>query len=615
MTLRKVVPAPGVNREMSWYSAEGRWYDSNNVRFRQGYPEKIGGWECVSTNTYLGVCRALFNWSTLAGQNLVALGTNLKYYIERSGEYFDITPIRSTVVLTDPFATTSGSAVVVVTDVAHGAVNGDFVTFSGASAVGGLTLNNEYQITYIDADSYSITASSAASGTATGGGTVTAAYQLNTGATIELGGVGWGIGGWGMGPWGVGVASTYDIRLWSQSNFGEDLIFAPRRGPLCIWDATTGLAVRGTLLADAVGASDVPEIVLGVFVADVSRFVFAMGCNPLGSSTLDPMLIRWSDQENAIDWTPTEINQAGDLRLSNGSEIVSFFQSRQEILVWTDAALYSLQYVGPASGVWGAQLVGEHISIAGANAGGVAQSKAYWMGFDKFYYYDGTVGPLRCDVRRHIFSDFNQSQYAQVTCGVNESFDEVWWFYCSAASTQLDRYVIYNYVDNAWSYGEFGRTAWLDSHLRDYPLAATYANNLVYHELGTDDNTDGTAVALPAHITTGQFDIDDGDRFSFMWRVLPDFDFTGSTSATPNLTLSLLPFANAGSGVTDPASVGGDSSGIVTRAVSVPVEEFTGQLNIRARGRQLVVKVESDDLGVAWQYGSVRLDVKPDGRR
>lgn len=614
MTLKRIQFKPGINREATRYANEGGFYDCDKVRFRAGYPEKIGGWQRFSAATYLGICRSLWNWLTLSGQNVVGVGTNIKFYIERGGLYYDITPLRATATLTDPFDTTDTLTTVTVTDVAHGCITGDFVTFSGASAVGGLTLNGEYEVTVVDADTYTVEAASAATSTANGGGTVTAAYQINIGSEISVPVTGWGGGTWGSGGWGVGGASTTALRLWAQSNFGEDLIFNYRNGPLFLWDASDGTGVRATYLEDEVGAVDVPEVVLHSLVSDVSRFVFALGCNDLGSSVLDPMLIRWSDQEDATDWSPSSLNQAGSLRLSHGTEIVTGTQARQEILVWTDSALYSMQYLG-APIVWGAQLVGDNISIASPNAVVYSTGVAYWMGRDMFYRYDGTVTALPCSVRRYVFGDFNLDQYEQVFGGANESFSEIWWFYPSAGQTTVDRYVVYNYADNLWYYGTMPRTAWMDSGLKDYPMAATYVNNLVYQEYGTDCNRTGTTLPIEAYITSAPFDLDDGDDFMFVWRALPDVTFDGSLADSPSMELSFYPMQDAGSGVFNPASVGGDSDATVTRGVTTPIEEFTGEVFLRLRGRQMYVKFASTDLGVKWQAGALRLDVRPDGKR
>lgn len=628
MPLKKLLFRPGVNRENTRYAAESigaggtvqianataGWYDCDKVRFRAGTPEQIGGWAPFSVNFYRGICRSLWNWVTLDGDNLLGVGTNLKFYICQGGFYNDITPLRSTQTLTNPFTTEVGSPIVEVVDAAGGFTDGDFVTFSGATAVGGLTLNGEYQINVTSPTTYTVTAASNASSTATGGGTVTAAYQLNVGPAIVLPLTGWGAGPWGYGLWGVGVSPTDPIRLWSQSNFGEDLVFCPRGGALYYWDATSGVTSRGVLVSSLPGASGVPAAASAVLISDVSRFVFALGAADIGSSTLDPMLIRWSDQESVVDWTPSPTNQAGSLRLSQGSKIVGAIQSRQEILVWTDAALYSVQFQGAPVG-WGAQLVGENISVAGPNAMALASGVTYWMGVDKFYKYDGRTQTLRCDLRQYVFSDINTGQFDQVCCGTNEGFNEVWWFYCSKDSTVIDKYVVYNYAEDVWHYGTMGRTAWLDSGLQPYPIGATYSLNLVNHEFGVDDNETGTPQPMDSYITSAEFDLDDGHQFMFVWRVLPDLTFRGSTAENPQVTMTLLPLKNSGAGYTDPASVGGENFASVTRTAVLPIEKFTGQIYTRVRARQLAIKIEGNQLGLTWQLGAPRIDVRPDGRR
>jgi hypothetical protein len=700
MPLKKILLKPGVNRENTRYTNEGGWYESEKIRFRQGTPEKIGGWQRISSATFLGVCRSLWNWVTLGGINLIGVGTNLKFYLEAGGIYNDITPFRDQVELTDPFETFIGSPIVEVTDANGGYIDGDFVTFYGATAVGGLTIYGQYEITVTGTNTYTITASANATSDAVGGGTVYALYQINVGPAYVVPLVGWGAGPWGAGPWGVGQASTDAIRLWSQQNYGEDLIFGPREGAIYYWDATSGYtpitfaatvanptvitaaaeyaegtplrfapdsgatlpvgidpgqmyyvrnpsgssfnisltaagalievtsAAVGTcrilsnayLLSDFGGATDVPTQQNYLLVSDISRFVFAFGCNDYGSATIDPMLIRWSDQEDPYNWTPASTNQAGFLRLSRGSEIVTATQSRQEVLVWTDASLYSLQYVG-APIVWGAQIVGENISIVGQNAVAYANGVSYWMGKDKFYKYDGRSQTLNCDLRRYVFSDINTQQYAQVVAGTNEGFNEIWWFYCSSGSDVIDKYVVYNYAENVWYYGNMARTAWLDSGLRNYPLAATYNSNLVNHEQGLDDNATGTTLPIESWIISSQFDLDDGHNFMFVWRVLPDITFEGSTATSPSATMYLLPLKNSGSGYTvDPAtdanhSVANESFANITRIAALPVEEFTGQIFTRVRGRQMSIKIESTDLGVNWQLGAPRIDMRPDGRR
>jgi len=614
MPLQKLQLKPGVDRENTRYAAEGSWYETDKVRFRRGMPQKIGGWVRLSAATFLGVCRSMLNWSTLQRQNLVSVGTNLKYYIERGGAYFDVTPIRATATLTNPFTTTSGSATVLVTDTAHGALQNDFVTFSGASAVGGLTLNGEFQINFVSEDTYNITSATNASSSATGGGTVTATYQINTGSEIAVPFTGWSAGTWGSNTWGNSGTTLSPIRLWSQANFGEDLFFTYRGGSPFYWDASNELTTRAVYVSSLGGASDVPTIVNKAFVSDIFRFAFCFGANDLGAAALDPMLIRWSDQEDVANWTPAATNQAGSLRLSRGSEIITALQARQEILVWTDTAVYGLQYLG-APEVWGAQLLGDNITIASTNAAVYSGNIAYWMGTDKFYSYDGTVKTLPCSVRSYVFNDFNFSQYAQVVAGTNERFDEIWWFYCSAGVTQNDRYVVYNYLQDIWYYGTLSRSAWIDSDLRENPMAATYSNNLVNHEVGYDNQEGATASAITATITSSEFDLDDGDKFMFINRMLPDVTFDGSTVSAPAATMTLLPMQNSGSGYNNPLSEGGTNTSTVTRSATVPIEKFTGQVFVRVRGRQMAFTMESTEIGVAWKLGIPRLDMRPDGRR
>ena len=527
------------------------------------------------------------------------------------------------------FAAVNGDATITVTEVDHGASVGDYVTFSGAVSLGGNitadVLNQNYIIaTVIDGSNFTIeavdtsgaTVLANASDTGNGGASTVASYEISPGAEYAVPFTGWGAGTWGASTWGSGGATTATIRLWSQANFGEDLILADRGGDIYIWDGGTGATTgnRATFLTAAVGASNVPTIVNYVTVSDIYRFVFCFGCNDIGFSALDPMLIRWSDQEDATNWTPQATNQAGSLRLSNGSEIITALQSRQELLIWTDAALYGMQYLG-APEVWGANLLGGNITIASQNAAAYANDIAYWMGKDKFYTYDGTIKTLPCSLRSYIFDDFNQQQTDQVICGTNERFNEVWWFYCSSGSTTVDKYVIYNYSENAWSYGSMARTAWLDADLRELPLAATYSNNLVEHETGYDDKETSSTFPITATLVSAEFDLDDGDRAMFITRVLPDVTFDGSTASTPALTMTLSPLTNSGSGYKSPLSDGGNSAATVTRSATVPIEQFTGQAYVRLRGRQMAFKVESTAEGVAWKLGATRFDMRPDGRR
>mgnify|MGYP003633219996 FL=1 len=617
MAIQSIKLKPGINREGTRYTTEGGYYDGDKIRFRQGTPEKIGGWTQISTSTFEGVCRSLHNWVTLGGQNLIGVGTHLKFYISNVGNYNDVTPIRATVSLSNPFTTVSGSAVITVLDSNGGYQDGDYVTFSNASAVGGLTIDGEFVVSLsvtTAANSYNITASSNATSSATGGGTVSAAYQINVGNPFAVPIEGWGASSWGSGAWNVGESSTTAIRFFSQSNFGEDLIFGNNGGSIFYWDATGSVTTRAVLLSTLSGASDVPVVQNLILVSDISRFVFCFGTNEIGSDTIDPTLLRWSDQEDATNWTPSATNQAGSLRLSRGTKIVAASQARQEVLVWTDSSLYSLQYVG-APAVWAATLVGENISISSQNAVAYANGVAYWMGKDKFYMYDGRTQPLKCDVRKYIFNDFNTAQYSQVFSGTNESFHEVWWFYCSDGETNIDKYVIYNYLDNIWYYGTLARTAWLDSGLRDSPLAATYTLNLVDHESGVDDNQTTSTAAIAAFIESSDFDIGDGDRFSLVNRVVPDVSFDGSTATNPAATITLHALASSGSGRNSPVSEGGVNNAAVTRTATSPVEVFTDLINIRVRGRQLSMKFSSSATGVTWQLGTPRLDIRADGRR
>ena len=697
MPLQKILFKPGVNRENTRYTTEGGWYDCDKIRFRQGTPEKVGGWQRISSSTFIGVCRSLWAWVTLGFQNLVGVGTDQKFYIENGGVYYDITPIRAETTLTNPFTTNTatnsgGYTTVTVTDAALGYRNGAYVTFYGATAVGGVTVNGEYQIAYTSGTTYTIQVLGTASSNATGGGTVYAVYQVNTGPATAQPLTGWGAGAWGAGPWGIGSTSTDPLRIWNQNNFGEDLIYGPRGGPLYYWNAgvgltgatftvtiaspavvtstislsegdaftltttgslPTGLVVgttyyarnvvgtvfnlsatpsgalinttgtqtpthsispRGVPVSSLTGASDVPLSQNYFLVSDASRFTICFGTNDYLSTAFDPMLVRWSDQESVTNWTPAITNQAGSIRLSHGSEIVTAMQSRQEILIWTDSSLYSLQYLGPPY-VWGHQLLADNVSIAGPNASAIASGVVYWMGIDKFYKYDGRTNTLRCDLRQYIFQDINTSQAEQIFASTNEGFNEVWWFYCSANSTTVDKYVVYNYLEDAWYYGTMARTAWLDSGLRQFPIAATYTYNLVNQESGVDDNETGTALPINAYITSSEFDIGDGHNFGFVWRMLPDITFRGSDSGTPQVTMTLLPLQNSGSGYNVPPSVGGVDFGTVARVGTYTVEQFTGQINTRVRGRQMSFKVESDQIGTTWQLGAPRIDIRPDGRR
>jgi hypothetical protein len=553
------------------------------------------------------------------------VGTNLKYYIEFGGGYNDITPIRST---TTPgavtFAAVNGSATITATDPLHGADTGDFVTFSGAVSLGGditaVVLNREYQITVLSNNTYTFTATATAnaSDTGDGGAAVVAAYQVNTGGSNQAPISGWGSGVWGGGVWGIGspgVATSATLRVWNAYNFGDDLVYAPRGGALYYWAVSSGVTSRGVALSSLVGASDVPVMADNLIVSDSSRFVLVFGTNDYGATNKDPMLIRWSDQESAVNWTPLPTNQAGSLPLSHGTYIQAVAQVRQEILVWTDTALYSLQYLG-APIVWGSQLLADNISIISDRAWATASGVTYWMGDEKFYVYSGRTDTLSCDLRASIFTNFNYNQTQQVFASTVEQFNEIWWFYCTADSDTIDRYVVYNYLENAWYDGTLARTAWIDnSVISNVPIAADYNSRLIYQETGVDDNATSITLPIESYITSSEFDIDDGHNFGFIWRVLPDVTFRGSTAANPSVDMTLLPLQNSGSGYNAPQSVGGSSTGVVARSTTVPVEQFTGQINVRVRGRQMSFKVTSTGVGVQWQLGASRIDIRPDGRK
>lgn len=699
MPLSKILFKTGVNRENTRYATEGGWYDSDKVRFRQGSAEKIGGWVPFSANIFEGVCRALWSWATLSNQTLLGVGTNLKYYINRGGAFFDITPIRSTVVLTNPFSVASvGTSVVNVLDVDHGCANNSTVSFSGAgitSLGGNITaakLKGSFQVTVVDNDNYRITVDAVSNASdlsgSPGGGTVVTQYQVNAGPAFQVPYNGWSAGTWGGGTWGVGQAGSNALQLWNHRNFGEDLIYGARGQGVYYWDAKKELTpVQVTISIAAPGVITMPGgfslpngtlvqfestgalptgLVVGTtyFVRDSSantfsvaatisgaaiattggqsglqfisqrgvnlygvedpntpivhnyllvtdtRFVVLFGTNEFQSTSLDPMLIRWSDQESPFVWEPLPTNQAGSLRLSLGSEIVAAVQTRQEIVVITDQAVYSMQYLGPPF-VFGVQPLADNISIIGPNAAVVASGVVYWMGVDKFYSYDGRVQTLNCDLRRYIYNDINLEQNQQVFAGTNEGFNEIWWFYCSRGSTTIDKYVIYNYEEKSWCFGLLARTAWLDAGLLNQPIAATYNFRLVQHEVGVDDNETGTPAALPAFISSSEFDLEDGHNFVEVWRMLPDLTFDGSTqNSSPELQITLFGLSNSGSGVTAQKN-----ATVVKGSTFVVTEEFTGQINTRVRGRQMILRTESTKLGTTWQLGATRLDIRKDGRR
>ena len=486
-----------------------------------------------------------------------------------------------------------------------------------------ITIADGQPVAFSFADTYTvlIVDSSGAANNATspstsfGGGALVATFQINSGDEVQTATNGWGGGEWSGGVWGTGLTTETNIRLWSQANFGEDLITNYRGGPLFYWDGANPLTTRAILLSSRVNSLSVPAKANRVLVSDISRFVFCLGSTAYldTTNTIDPLLVRWSHQDDAGDWAPSEINVAGSLKLSRGGEIITGIQARQEILVWTDAALYALQLLGLEG--WGAQIVGENVSICGPNAVSYANGIAFWMGKDKFYTYDGNVKPLPCTLHRHVFEDFEISQSQQVTSGTNEEFNEIWWFYPSTESTTNDLYVVYNYLENIWYHGTMARTAWENSGIRSYPLAATYTKNLVDHEIGVDDSETTTTTAITASITSSEFDLQDGHQFAFVWRMLPDITFQGSTQGSPSVDITLNPLDSSGSGYNTPTSEGGSNTGTVVQGTTITVEPYTTHINTRLRGRQMSMKVESTNLGVKWQLGYPRIDMRPDGRR
>ena len=714
MPLQKLQFRPGVNREGTTLANEGGWYDCDKVRFRSGFPEKIGGWAALSYNTFLGTCRSLWNWVTLKSANLLGVGTNLKFYIENGGFYYDITPIRLNTTNTTTFAATNGSVVITVVDTgASGIQAGDFVTFSSAVSLGGsitaTVLNSEFQIqSVLSGTSYTITSPVAAnaSDSGDGGAATDAAYQLNTGPAINTVGTGWGVSPWGgyidgtssstlngainssvttitvaststfttaggilidseyitytgktstdftgcvrgtngttaashsngalvvqstnFSGWGVAFAGAstvpVQLRLWSQANFGEILLFNPRGGALYDWAPGAGVTPAYGTRGTVVSGTYVPSKINEILVSDQSRIVIAFGCDEAGTygaTAFDPMLIRWTAQESYTDWDPTDITTtAGFLRLSHGSQIIGALQTRQEINIWTDAAIYSMQFIGPPL-VWQITLLADNISITSQNAMATASGVVYWMGVDKFYIYSGRVETLPCSVRTYIFNDINREQFGQIQAGTNEGYSEVWWFYCSANSDVIDRYVIFNYLDRVWYYGALDRTAWLDSPLRPFPMAATSGNLIVYHEAAVDDGSTNPPSPISCYVQSSDFDINDGHNYGFVWRIIPDITFDGSnttaaTTVNPAVQFTVRPRQNPGSGYGVSPSPTVKSAQSYAGQTTYTVQQFTEIVYSRIRGRQMAFKVSSDTIGTQWQLGVPRIDVRPDGRQ
>ena len=721
MPLTKLQFRPGINQEVTSYSNEGGWRDCDKIRFRMGYPEKLGGWEKLTSSTYLGSARALHNWIALDGSNYLGVGTHLKYYIEEGGAFNDITPLRETTSAGDvTFAATNGSTTITVTDTGHGAVENDFVTFSGSTSLGGVitdtVLDQEYQIvSIINANSYTITASVAANSSDTGDGSAPAggtggtnntvgAYQINVGLDSTVGGTGWGAGlyggvaagalettineggtfsdsdttltvtsgtgiatndlilidneilkvtnvatndltvtraqsgteasthangatvtliegnasaandyfGWGDAASG-GLTTTTQIRLWSHDNFGEDLLINARDSNIFYWDRSTNLSSRAVELSafGGSGSRSVPRIAKQILVSDQDRHVIAFGCDSKGGSSdtqgdgvQDPLLIRFSTQESATLWFPDTTNTAGSLRLGAGSTFVQAVETKREILVYTDTALFSMRFIG-GDFVFGLSQLASNITIAGPQAAASTEDVVFWMGIDNFYVYAGRTQQLPCTVKEKVFGDFNTSEADKVVSGVNSEFSEVFWFYPSASATDNDRYVVYNYGEKVWYFGTLVRTAWLDRGTRSFPIAA--GNQYLYnHELGFDD--DGSA--MTAFIESAGIDIGDGDKFSYIRRVIPDLTFTGSTAlSAPQAVFTIKSRRFPG------ANFDNTAAGTAERTASSPVETYTEQLHLRSRGRSFALRVESTALGTKWKLGSPRIDLRPDGRQ
>jgi hypothetical protein len=627
MPLAKFIFNPGINKEGTAYTAEGGWFDGNLVRFRKGLPEKIGGWQKYIETSYEGTGRKLHGWVDLDGTKLLGLGTRFKLYIQEGTSYNDITPIRSTTSAGDvTFAATNGSSTITVTDSGHGAVNGDFVTFSGASSLGGnitaAVLNQEYQVdTVPTANTFTITAKDTSGATVTanssdsgnGGGSVVGTYQINSGLDVFVDGTGWGVGAWSAGTWGstTSLGDSNQLRLWSMDNFGEDLISNSRAGSIYYWDKTNGLNTRAVALTSLAGANLAPTKGLQVIVSDVDRHVLVLGADPISggsrSGTIDPLLIAFSDQENAAEWEPTATTTAGSLRCSAGSEIIGGLRARQETLVWTDVALYSLQFVGPPL-TFGLNLVNEGVSLIGPNAAVNTPRGVFWMDKKGFYNYNGSVTPLPCSVQSYVFDDINEKQAFQYFAFVNKQFDEVGWFYCSETATVIDRYVVYNYVEQTWNIGQLSRTAWLDEGIVAFPRAAGKSNSthfLFQHETGNDD--DGSPMTN-VFIESADFDIGDGEEFQFIRRMIPDVKFTGDGGSDQAINVVMKTRNFPGQSLTS------DQTSSFTAT--------TTKIDMRARGRQASVRFESDDdagtdvtLGVGFRLGGTRLDLQPNGRR
>ena len=623
MPLQKIVFKPGINREGTAYDNEGGWFDCNLVRFRKGRPEKFGGWERETSNTYLGTARALHAWISLESTKFLGLGTHFKYYIEAGSSFNDITPIRSTTSAGDvTFAkVANGDATITVTDTSHGAIQFDFVTFSGAATLGGsitaAVLNQEYQInTIVNANSYTITAKDTSGTTVTanssdsnsGGSSVVGAYQVHVGLDVYVAGSGWSANSWGEGTFGStsALSETNQLRLWTHDNFGENLIINQRAAGIFKWTENNGVEARALELSGISGANLVPTKGLQVITSEKDRHLIVLGADPISGSSrtgaVDPMLIAFSDQENDLDFEPLSTNTAGSLRLSSGSSIIGGVKARQEVLVWTDTALYSMQFIGPPF-TFGINLINEGTGLIGPKAAITTPNGVYWMSYNNFYSYNGSVSTLPCSVHNYVFGDINLGQSFKINAFTIKDKSEVGWFYCSSSVSEVDRYVMYNYVEGIWFYGELSRTAWLDSGIVNYPRATS--DGLLYkQESGFDD--DGSPMTN-VFIESSDLDIGDGEQFSFLKRIIPDYKFIqDENNGNVNIVLKTRNYP-------------GDSLAInSTNAVT----SSTQQVFVRCRSRQIVLRFESNDdavnngnLSIGWRLGATRIDIKPDGRR
>ena len=631
MPLTKLQFRPGINREITSYSNEGGWFDGDKIRFRFGFPEKIGGWQRLGNSTFLGSCRALHIWRTLGLETYLGVGTHLKYYVEYGQGYYDVTPIRRTTSAgAVTFAATDGSSVLTVTDGTHGAVAGDFVTYTDAVSLGGTitadVLNQEYQIaSIVDSSTYTIVARAVASlsqitidgaytptpvvanasDTGNGGAGVIGAYQINIGLDTSVFGTGWGAGPWSRGAWGS--AATIDLikdtlRLWMHDNFGEDLVLNVMNGGIYYWDSSGGLSNnRAVAISDLAGANASPTVATQIMVSDVDRHVIAFGCDPVDNPGVqDPLLIRFSSQESVTDWNPTALNTAGDLRIGSGSKIIVAVETRQQTIVFTDTSLHAMQYLGPPF-TFGIQKISENITIQSPNAAVAVDDRIFWMGRNEFYLYEGTVNRLPCTVRDYVFNDINFDQAEKVFAAANTANSEIWWFYPSANSSENDRYVSFNYLEQAWSYGNLARTAWLDRGVEQLPIAASTDKRLYNHEIGFDDGSTVPASPIEAFVQSSPIDLGDGEQFVFMRRLIPDMDFRNSTAETPSVDVT--------------TRIRNFNGGNYLRTTTSTVNGDTEQVHLRLRGRQFSMRVASDGEGVGWRLGSMRYDLRPDGRR